>query len=175
MWRKLAWDHDNFAELQRSYPENNETLGFAAINVCIAASSLRDWTVLELKRAARNARESFDDASFEEALFLNVPQQPMCEAIGNTAKHGQHQDRDWPGGAVSIDWNEPTEDVPGSYKLRYRHLDGLCTDMALDSFRSLELNWWLFLQLYSLVERGPRPVLEWRQRALNRMLGVREA
>lgn len=58
MWQKLVWDIYQFDEIQRSNPDLKELLGFAAINVCIAAASLADWTVASVVTRAGATKES---------------------------------------------------------------------------------------------------------------------
>lgn len=49
MWEKLAWDIDEFQDIQRLAPDEREPLVYSAINVCIAAWSLENWVVATLK------------------------------------------------------------------------------------------------------------------------------
>lgn len=64
MWQKLAWDIQVFDDIQRDAPQEREPLGFAAVNVCIAASSLRNWTETAFAQRRRREGKSYDRAEF---------------------------------------------------------------------------------------------------------------
>ena len=81
MWSKLAWDVDVFEDIQRSFPNEKQPLAYAAINVCIAAISLRDWVQAAVKHRAGD--EWNKDAFFQD-LRDAVPELVVCEAIANT-------------------------------------------------------------------------------------------
>jgi len=145
MWSKLRWDAEVFRDFQVTYADEAEPLAYAAINVCIAASGLKDWA----KRAVpRKERDTFD-----EDLATAVPLQAMCEAIANTYKHSAHSDGRW-GGSVSLEWEEADEWGPEGYVLRYIGPDGrggLGGGIAANQFRELLSDWWTFLLSKKLV------------------------
>jgi len=120
MWSKLRWDADLFRDLQLAWPDEQEPLAYAAINVCIAASSLRDWVKADLRRREPRADRPSPKDIVQE-IWAAVPLQPMCEAIANSAKHSVLSDR-WDGTAV-LAWEEDEESPPG-YVLRYSAADG---------------------------------------------------
>lgn len=173
MWAKLAWDVDNFSELQRDYPDLAEPLGFAAVNVCIAAWSLKNWAWAAFARQERQHGRNPAKQEFHSRLYAAVPEQRMCEAIANTAKHAALEEGEWRGGTVRIEWIDADEDTPGTYILR-QHQTGVDGDtLALSRFGDLERNWLDFLK--SLRFHAPRHVydLEFRQRRLRQIFGIR--
>lgn len=174
MWAKLAWEVDHFSQLQRDYPDQMEPLGFAAVNVCIAAWSLRNWTWTAFSRRERELGHVLTMQDFLARLYAAVPEQPMCEAIANTAKHAALDESEWTGGRVRIDWHDPTEDTPGTFVLRQFDINTDGDTLALSRFGDLERNWLDFLK--SLGFEAPRDVydVEFRQRRLRKIFGVRK-
>lgn len=170
MWSKLAWDADVCRDVQISYPSEQQPLAYAAINVCIAAWSLRNWVEGELIRRARTQGAKFDIAAHRVAMNTAVPEQAMCEAIANTAKHARHEDGGWPGGQVSLDWQEGDEDCPEGFELRHLNGDGGGGALAVNSFHALCENWWKFLNTLGLAQEVPRTP-EWQQNKLRRIFG----
>jgi hypothetical protein len=165
MFWKLAWDIDQFDDIQRNDPDIFEPLAFAAINVCISATSLRDWVVLAyLANAGTMTKEKV-----MEHIHDHVPQQKTCGAIANTAKHSGFREGKWSGGSVRIDLDEPDEDFPGGLILRHVHANDASTNIALNEFMSLERNWWNELQNlgFTFPNIGP----EWRQRRIRAKFG----
>lgn len=172
MWAKLAWDVDNFSQLQRDYPDQIEPLAFAAVNVCIAAWSLRNWTWSAYSRRERAQGRIHTKQDFLTRLHAAVPEQPMCEAIANTAKHASLDESEWAGGLVRIDWHEASEDTPGTFILRQVDSEADGDTMGLSRFGDLERNWLDYLK--ALGFEAPRHVndLEFRQRRLREIFGV---
>ncbi|MFZ3005384.1 MAG: hypothetical protein WA047_04360 [Phenylobacterium sp.] len=170
MWSKLAWDADVCRDVQISYPRERQPLAYAAINVCIAASSLRDWVISELTGRARAAGLKIDEKAHHKAMNAAVPEQAMCEAIANTAKHARHRDGGWPGGQVSLEWQEGDEDCPPGYMLHHLNGSGCAGALAVNSFEALCGNWWNFLRALDLAgDRSRTP--EWQQNKLRRIFG----
>jgi hypothetical protein len=170
MFWKLAWDIDQFDDIQRNDPSLEEPLAFAAINVCISASSLRAWTVTSYVAQQRLKGNKISDKEVSDHIYQHVEQQRMCEAIANTAKHSRFKEAEWRGGYVSVDFDDPTEDDPGGLILRHIHEDGAFTSKALNAFMCLERNWWGELQNlgFAFDRTGP----EWRQRRIRALLKV---
>jgi hypothetical protein len=173
MWAKLAWDIDTFSELQRDYPDMAEPLGYAAVNVCIAAWSLRQWVWSFHAKGERASGHPPCAEHFQSRLYEAVPEQRMCEAIANTAKHAAFEEAAWPGGAVRIDWLEATEDTPGTFILRQIHGDPNTDTMALSRFSDLERNWLDFLKALGFDAPSHVYDLEFRQRRLEKVFGMR--
>lgn len=169
MWAKLAWDVHAFSLIQRSHPQNPVPLGFAAINVCIAASSLFDWTLADTKRRLRATKKPFDETKFREVVFGYVQPQPMCEAIANTAKHSRFNPGAWTDGRVEIRVREANDDDPGGYVLYHVH-ENTIDSIALNAFEVLEQCWWGALQSLGYSFPAHRP---WLQEHLRKILGVR--
>ena len=166
---ELAWDIQQFDNIQRNYPEDVEPLGYAAINVCIAAASLRNWTVSQYVEMKRADGALIKEADVTTHIYRYVTQQVMCEAIANTAKHARFSEGKWTGGSVRIDFEEPSEDDPGGLILRHLHDNGAMPSIALNAFMSLETNWWGELQnLGFAFSRSPPG---WRQREIRKIFG----
>ena len=89
MYWKLSWDIQQFDEIQRDYPEVVEPLAYAAINVCISALSLRDWTVAAFVAKSRADGKKVNESMVVDHIHKHILQQAMCEAIANTAKHAR--------------------------------------------------------------------------------------
>jgi hypothetical protein len=170
MWSKLAWDADVCRDVQVSYPNERQPLAYAAINVCIAAQSLRDWVESELAGQAKAAGAQFDETAHRKAMHATVPEQAMCEAIANTAKHANYRDGRWPGGRVSLDWQEGDEDCPPGYMLHHIHGGSQRGALAVNSFEALCGNWWTFLTALGLAQ-GMSRTPEWQQNKLRRIFG----
>ena len=162
MFAKLQWDIDQFGDIQREMPDLAEPLGFAAINVCISASSLRSWTVAAVTQRRRSERKPVREQDVVEHIYENVPQQKMCEDIANTAKHAGFAERQWLGGSVSVSFDEATEGLPGGYVLRHLHHNGQVASIALNAFANMERCWWGELQ--NLGFDFPNTLPEWRRR-----------
>ena len=166
MWSKLAWDSDLFGDLQRDYPDEREPLAFAAINVCISASSLENWVVATIKR---RQRDIVGKISRDVLVGLReaIPQQAMCVAIANTSKHANHAEGAWPEGEVRLDW-EDGEHAPPGFVLRHFHGAQIGETFAINGFIELVEHWWLYLLKNSLVDPAQRTP-EWRSRKLARL------
>ncbi|GEM_PF-3140350 len=171
LWSKLAWDVDVFRDIQVGYPTEVEPLSYAAINVCIAAGSLRNWVENVEARAARARGTAFDREGFLSAMHRAVPEQAACEAIANTAKHARVADGEWPGGEVRLEWREGDEDVPPGYVLLHSDESG-CVGVAVGRFDALCGNWWSHLVASGLAA-GQRRIPDWQQRKLHRIFGRR--
>ncbi len=102
MWEKLAWDVDQYQDIQRSHPKERQPLAFAAINVCIAAWSLEQWAKTAWIQKERLKTEKETDSAFYSIVRQHVPSQGICVDIANTAKHARHRDDSWEGGAVRL-------------------------------------------------------------------------
>ena len=170
MYWKLSWDIQQFDEIQRNYPEVVEPLAYAAINVCISAVSLRDWTVATFVAKSRANGKKVKESIVVDHIHKHVLQQAMCEAIANTAKHARFHEGKWEGGSVRIDFEESDEDDSGGLVLRHIHEDGAFTSIALNAFMSMDSNWWAELQ--NLGFAFPRTPPEWRQRQLQKIFGA---
>lgn len=172
MWQKLVWDIHQFDQIQRGNPDLKEPLGFAAINVCITAASLADWTVASVVERQRNEGKPTTDASVRKDIYTRVRQQAMCEAIANTSKHSRLKDGLWPDGEVRIDWEDASEDNPSGFILRHVHPDGI-QNIALNAFGVLQHNWWGALQYFGFAFSGSIGEFEWWQRHVEAIFGRR--
>lgn len=171
MWEKLTWDIQQFDQIQRSNPDIPEPLGFAAINVCISAASLRDWTLAAVMRRRRAEKMPVNKQAVLDHIYENVPQQKMCEAIANTAKHAALSTSRWPNGAVQLTYEDDSESDPPSYVLRHIHSDGISESIALNAFGTLQRCWWSELKNLDF-DIGTNPLgFEWRQRQLREIFG----
>lgn len=172
MWSKLTWDADCFSDIQRSYPDEMEPLAYAAINVCIAAASLQDWTLKFLERAAKDRGKAWNESMFYEDVRSAVPEQSACVAIANTAKHSEFRERRWTKGEVVMDYEEGDEDGPPGYVL-YHIISGSHSEgFALNRFTALCDNWWKFLFAHGLTD-GHSGQPQWRSNKLKRIFGER--
>jgi hypothetical protein len=169
MFAKLQWDIDQFDEIQREMPDIVEPLGFSAINVCISASSLRNWTVSAFIQRRRSEGKPALERDVVDHIYKYVEQQKMCEDIANTAKHSGFAERQWLGGSVNINLDEATEDSQGGYVLRHLHKSGKITSIALNAFAAMERCWWGELQ--NLGFAFPCTMPEWRRRKLAAAFG----
>ncbi|WP_158266327.1 hypothetical protein [Allosphingosinicella deserti] len=173
MWTKLTWDAEVFREIQIAYPDEPEPLAYAAINVCIAAQSLRNWVENSLAIEARKRKEKFSADLFLADLYYHIPQQAMCEAIANTAKHARYNDERWPGGEVRLEWHEGNEDAPPGYMLRQAEAGETVGELAANRFQELCDHWWAYLSLRNL-SAGTSRLPAWQQRKLHRIFSDRD-
>lgn len=167
MFSKLAWDADVFREIQIDYPDEPEPLAFAAINVCISAWSLRNWTESVFAKQQRARGDEFDKMAFRATLLVAIPEQAACEAIANTAKHATLGEGAWPGGRVDLEWQEGDEDAPPGYVLLHR-TDSCELGFAVNRFVSLCDHWWAFLTQLGMTA-GHERLPDWQQRKLHRI------
>lgn len=172
MWSKLVWDVDVFRDIQVSYPDEREPLAYAAINVCIAAWSLREWVRGMRQRTSSQLNLPFDHSKFLRELLSAVPEQAACEAIANTAKHARIHDGNWVGGMVRISWYDGDEDCPPGYTLHHDNKDGSYEGLAVNRFAALCDNWWAYLQANNLAI-GQNRIPDWQQRKLKSIFGER--
>ena len=172
MWSKLAWDVEVFRDIQVSYPDEPESLAYAAVNVCIAAWSLRNWVESVRGRNQRRLGIDFDRRAFFDEIAQAIPEQAACDAIANTAKHARLNDGEWAGGRVSLDWQEGDEDCPPGYVLHHFNEDGRYEGLAVNRFVSLCDHWWTWLEANAMAI-GMRRIPDWQQRKLRRIFGDR--
>ncbi|WP_161989124.1 hypothetical protein [Sphingomonas glacialis] len=169
MFSKLAWDADVFREIQIDYPDEPEPLAFAAINVCISAWSLRNWTESVFAKQQRAAGRDYDNKAFRDTILAAIPEQAACDSIANTAKHATLGEGAWPGGRVDLEWQEGDEDAPPGYVLLHRTRN--CElGFAVNRFASLCDHWWAFLRQLGMTV-GHERLPDWQQRKLNRIFG----
>jgi hypothetical protein len=169
MWEKLVWDVDIFADIQRSYPLERQPLAYAAINVCLAASSLRSWVLTDQKTSAKSHGRSFSEAEFWAEAHAAIPEQAMCEAIANTAKHSRHDETGWHGGEVRIEWDDGDEDIPPGWTLHYARGES-SEHVALVAFQALANNWWHYLVKHRYAS-GPFHTPRWLNNKLATIFG----
>lgn len=173
MFWKLAWDIKQFDEIQRNQPDFVAPLAYAAINVCIAATSLRDWVVSEVRSLRRDqGLADMREQAIREQIYRYVPQQQMCEAIANTAKHSRLSEGDWQGGSVRVNFHEPDEWTPGGYMLMHIH-GNQRHEIGLNEFMALERCWWLALHQLGFAFQHSGP--DWWQARLRSIFGDRAA
>ncbi len=171
MWEKLAWDVDQFQDIQRSYPNETQPLAFAAINVCIAAWSLEKWTLAAWTKHQRDAGKKADEKAFYNFVRKNVPTQAICSTVANTAKHAFHrEDESWEGGEVRIEWEDGDEDGPSTYVLKYIDHRKPYPIVAYGVFEAVREEWWKCLVALKLTDRE-RHSPEFFQNKLKRIFG----
>lgn len=173
MWEKLTWDVVQFDELQRSMPDLPQPLGFAAINVCLSASSLRDWTATAWVKARRASGKPASRDEVVAYIYAHVPQQRMCEAIANTAKHSMLDTGGWPDGRVELVFEEGDDIMPPGYVLRHIHEGGQYDSIALNAFTTMQRCWWGALQNLGFAFSANPIAFEWRQRQIRAVFGDR--
>lgn len=171
MWEKLSWDIAQFDDIQRNSPDLPEPLGFAAINVCIAAASLRDWTVAAFVERRRREKRAVKEKEVIDHIHEHVPQQRMCEAIANTSKHSRLKPGQWPGGVVKLQWEDDSDSDPPQYVLRHIHADGQFESIALNAFSAMQRSWWGELQNLGFSFSANLVAFEWQQRRLRAIFG----
>lgn len=168
MFSKFAWDLQQFRDIQSAWPSEQQPLAYAAINVCLAASSLQDWVATEMVRRGRAAGQKITQSSAISAIHAAIPAQVAMAAIANTAKHSELDSR-WPDGRVEIQFYEGDEDCPPGFVLHHHgQLNGQA--IALNHFIDLRSAWWRFMLDHSLVTEKDK-YLDWEQSMLKRMFG----
>lgn len=166
LYWKLVWDVLRLDDIQRGGTKDPEPLAYAAINVCIAAVSLRDWTVAALLGPDATKAEKI---GLYEKIRASVAAQVMCEAVANTAKHSSFREDRWIGGSLSIVDVPADEDDPGGLRLQLSPPQP-SGGIALNAFLTMEEEWWTTLQ--NLGIGFPRRPPEWRQRQLRAIFGT---
>lgn len=170
MWSKLAWDVDVFRDIQVCYPDEDQPLAYAAINVCIAAASLRDWVKAALEAEAKKAGKIWRNEAFYRSVDAAIPELLSCVAIANTAKHANFRERGWIDGEVVMAYEEGDEDVPPGYVLYHMVAGRQSLGFAVSRFDALCRNWWAFLVANGL-DDGQAKMPRWRTNKLNRIFG----
>tara|TARA_R110000787_G_scaffold51907_8_gene122608 strand:- start:394 stop:966 length:573 start_codon:yes stop_codon:yes gene_type:complete len=168
MWSKLAWDADVFRDIQTSYPDETQPLAYAAINVCIAATSLQDWVKVCLERELKKAGETWDNDAFYQGVSNAIPEQSACVAIANTSKHSEFRERRWTNGEVLLTLEEGDEDIPPGYVLYHVIAGSHSEGFAVSRFDTLCNNWWKYLTDHNLTN-GQAKIPEWQQNKLHRI------
>lgn len=168
MLDKLAWDIDVFDDIQRRAPDEKQPLAYAAINVCIAAESLRNWAERELVSFSRLRGADTDRASVLADIHRSIPHQRICDAVANTSKHAGLHEEDWEGGTVRMIWDDPSEDDPGGFSLQHDGPNGKVSAHA--NFTTLLKDWRDFLLASGLVKE-PIRLPDWQQHKLRRLFG----
>ena len=165
MWEKLWWDVDVFCDVQRAYPDERQPLVYAALNACISAWSLEQWSKAAYKHALRKTGADAP-VDFDSLLSQMVPAQAACADIANTTKHGSHRESRWHGGQLTLDWDEGSEYYPsGFHLLKNESGESIAFFSSLDA---LPRGWWGFLERVSLVE-GPMPTPDWFRNKMSRI------
>lgn len=164
-WEKMWWDVDVFGDVQRSFPEEQEPLAYAALNACISASSLENWSLMEWKRQRRKRGSRPKDSEFYDLLASMIPHQGLCVDVANTTKHGDHRESRWQGGKLDLRYDEADEDSPSGFTVLKLHSSG--TSYLYNDLHDLPRSWWRFLVEVELVS-GEQPTPEWWQRKMAR-------
>lgn len=165
-WEKMYWDIDVFGDVQRSYPEEQEPLAYAALNACISASSLENWSLVYWTRQLREKGCRVNDSDFHDLLSTMIPHQGLCVDVANTTKHGDHRENRWKGGKLDLRYNEADEYTPSGFTVLKLHESG--SSSLYNDLHDLPRLWWLFLEKIDLVS-GEQPTPEWWQRKMSRI------
>ncbi|MBL3565969.1 hypothetical protein JMM59_13285 [Rhodovulum sulfidophilum] len=168
-WEKMWWDIDIFGDVQRSFPEEEEPLAYAALNACLSASNLEHWALSRWTREQRQRGNYSDDLPFRELLEEMVPQQGLCVDVANTTKHGGHRNIRWPNGELKLEYEEANEHCPPGYTVRSFHERK--TSYLYNDLHDLPRLWWCFLAKIDLVS-GEQPTPAWWSRKMSRIFGV---
>lgn len=161
-WEKLLWDVDTFQTIQRR-AEDKQLVAYAAINVCISAWSLQEWTTQFVRRQEGNARPP--DAIRGE-IMANVEAQTICDAVANTAKHSGFGERKWLGGEVVLTFVAGDQYDPGGWTLFHKGSTDILPAYA--SFDALVTSWWQQLVAFGLGV-GPQPTPLWFRAKMERI------
>lgn len=167
-WEKLYWDIDVFGDVQGSFLEDQEPLAYAALNACISASSLENWSFVIWKRQLRKKGFRVNDSDFHDLLKTMIPHQGLCVDVANTTKHGDHRERRWKGGKLDLKYDEGSEYTPPGFVVLKLHESS--RSYLYNDLHDLPDCWWLFLNEVDLVS-GERPTPDWWQRKVSRMFG----
>jgi hypothetical protein len=143
-------------------------LAYAALNVCITATSLQDWAEAFLERNCKEAKETWNNPAFYRDVLAAIPEQSACVAIANTSKHSKFRERRWLNGEVRLTLEEGDEDTPSGYVLYHVISGGHSEGFAVSRFDGLCRNWWAYLTARGLTD-GQTGMPEWRTNKLNRM------
>lgn len=171
MWEKLAWDVDQYQDIQRSCPHEKQPLSFAAINACVAAWSLEQWAKAAWMKRERLADKKVSEKQFYGLIGPLVPAQAICASIANTAKHAEHHDHEhWKGGEVRLDWDDGDEDVPSGFILYHVGPNQTKAASAYSTFEDVRNDWWTCLVTLGLAT-GPQRSPEFMQNKLRRIFG----
>lgn len=148
MWEMLYWNVEVFGDIQRSYPVEYMPLAYSALNVCIASSSLQDWSK---KRASRDTKvrgsgTRWSAKEFEEHLYRRIPLAADCRAIANTTKHSDFAQGARGSVSLVLEKSEPDEFDPGGYALRLIKDGEDQTNFFYNEVHDLPNTWWTFLR-----------------------------
>ncbi len=101
-WEKMYWDVDVFGDVQTAYPEEHEPLAYTALNACLSASMLENWSLVAWKQQCRQKDLKKKSNDFFDLLADFIPNQGLCVDVANTTKHGNHREERWSGGQLSL-------------------------------------------------------------------------
>ena len=160
-WEKLAWNVDQFSDLQRSGNQEIQPMCYAFIDVCIAAWSLQEWVKNSLPKAEWD--------KLKQRVYSTVPAQEMCCSIANSAKHANYAG-EW-SGIMGLRFLPNDEDVEGGWIVM--HQEGTETTWTtLSVVDSLPRDWHSFLSENSYIPEGYKGP-EWFQNKMDRIFGPR--
>jgi hypothetical protein len=157
----MYWDVDVFGELQRSYPEEDAPLAYAALNACISSSSLENWVKSAWKRQRRIEGRNIDSDDFSSLLRINIPYQDLCVDVANTTKHGEFRDSRWKNGELKLEYDDESEDTPSGFSIKALH-EGRISYLYND-IHDLPHRWWNLLLEIDLVS-CEMPTPDWFRR-----------
>ena len=164
----MYWDIDVFGDVQRSYPEEQEPLAYAALNACISAWSLESWARTAWKRQRRKTGGSGKVSEFNSRLETMIPHQGLCADVANTTKHGEHRESRWLGGRLDLRYDDACENSPSGFVVLKS--EGIRTSSLYNDLHDLPHLWWKFIKEVDLVS-GKQPTPDWWQRKISRMFG----
>ncbi len=157
-WEKMYWDIDVFGDIQRSYPDEKQPLAYAALNACISASSLENWSLAQWKKQCRMRNDKPEERYFDNLLKTTIPSQGLCVDVANTTKHGNHRDRRGGDAELTLKFDEPSEHTPPGFVVRKSNNGEI--SLLYNNLYHLPTHWWTFLQKVDLVS-GEQPTPNW--------------
>jgi hypothetical protein len=144
-FRKADWNFSRYEDELFKRPCNFENVSFAALDLCVALTSLRDWTKKALTRDVRagvrdlpNGLIKLDD--WPSYIDRKIPWMSAIEAIANTTKHAEYRDIGWPRGIAMLatfvppnlsDEKDACEDGLALFGFMHRYRDVAWWDIAL--------------------------------------------
>jgi hypothetical protein len=139
-FRKFEWNFDRYEDAILKRPCDPDQVMFTALDLCVAATALRDWAKLRFVREVREGRSPQEPLRTEEdalaCIYKEIRWQGAMDSIARALKHGTYDDASWPKGVAF-----PATFMPGNLQ---SELDSLSD--GLEVLRYMHANrdkaWW---------------------------------
>lgn len=139
-YRKLEWNFERYEDAVLRRPCDPDDVMFTALDFCVAATALRDWTKLRFRQEARAGNSFNSELATEDDvlthIYRTVRWQGAIDSISRAIKHGTYDDTSWREGVAF-----PATFMPGD---RQPEIDSLEDGVAILHYMHANraVAWW---------------------------------